>query len=173
MYKKFQLTCPRDHEKRYFSWEHQHYKNNLTVKLNNTVLFANINDCEENLPITFKIDIAWSNSGNIVEFDYDINMHEVKEFATIALKFSDQKVTLEVCRPLPVPGAEHYEFSARFRINDRELCLGKEYHQGHQKKIMQIFPFELDQPFMARWSCRKRPQSSTTVYHDDLIMELT
>jgi hypothetical protein len=46
MRKIFSVSCPKEEDKRYFSKAIHKYKNNITVKFNDEVLFDNIDDAE-------------------------------------------------------------------------------------------------------------------------------
>ena len=52
MNRTIRLTCPKEDGKRYFSKADHGYENNLNISFNNNVVFKNINDAEELLPIT-------------------------------------------------------------------------------------------------------------------------
>ena len=47
MRKVFAVHCPKEEDKRYFSKALHKYKNNITVKFNDDVLFDKIDDAEE------------------------------------------------------------------------------------------------------------------------------
>jgi hypothetical protein len=173
MYKKLRVICPREENKRYFSWAHQRYQNDLTVRVNDVTLFEKINDCEENLPITMEKSISWSDQSNHVQFDYDIHLGEnVQESACITLDFHNDQGTLTIFRPAPVLGAETIRFQAMFAMNDQQFLFGDEYHQGDQKLISRPFILDPAKPFTARWTCSKVSRQGGTGYYDDLIMEL-
>ena len=73
MNKIFTLRCPKEDNKQYFSLEKHQYKNNLTVMINDAVVFENINDAEENLPLLMSDQILFdSDSVNVVNLIYDI-----------------------------------------------------------------------------------------------------
>ena len=59
MNKIFTLRCPKEDNKQYFSLEKHQYKNNLTVMINDAVVFENINDAEENLPLLMSDQILF------------------------------------------------------------------------------------------------------------------
>ena len=64
MNKIFTLRCPKEDNKQYFSLEKHQYQNNLTVMVNDMVVFENINDAEENLPIVLSDQVLFDpNSG--------------------------------------------------------------------------------------------------------------
>ena len=78
MNKIFTLRCPKQHDKRYFSLAQHQYKNNLSVVVNDHVLFKNIDDAEENLPITLSDQILFdTQSINVISLIYDIKFGTV------------------------------------------------------------------------------------------------
>ena len=167
------MICPREENKRYFSWTDQRYKNDLTVRFNGTVLFEHINDCEENLPMLLEQPITWQLDHNRIEFRYDITVYDtVKESAFVTLDFDGEHGTLNVFRPALVAGAENIKFTALFSMNHQQLLLGDEYHQDDEKSIVMDFAVDTTQSFVARWTCSKVSRHGGTVYSDDLIMEL-
>ena len=84
MRKVFAVHCPKEEDKRYFSKALHKYKNNITVKFNDDVLFDKIDDAEENLPINKHcvLDIM-EEVPSTVSLDYDITIGDIKEQSTV------------------------------------------------------------------------------------------
>ena len=88
MNKIFTLRCPKEDNKQYFSLEKHQYQNNLTVMVNDMVVFENINDAEENLPIVLSDQVLFDpNSVNTISLIYNISFGDIKEKTDVDFVF--------------------------------------------------------------------------------------
>jgi hypothetical protein len=169
MHRRLTISFPKDLDRKYFSKEHQGYANNLCVLVDNKLLFSNIDDAEENLPLTYQADIDLYKT---IEITYDIMFGDgTKESASITFEFSDQ-CHVHVHRPNYLKGSDNLDqYDVTFDINGNIYQIGPEYHQGDSKTLDMQGTLTL--PFRARWSTKKSFIGGRYVYWDDTILELT
>lgn len=171
MHSTIKITCPKEDGLRYFTRKDQGYQNNLSVILNDKILFSNIDDCEENLPIVLEQQCDLKDHNNLV-FDYDITFHDtIKERAKIVFEISKDITLIKIIRENYVEGADELdEYLITFQINDNTFYIDKDFHNGDQKNLEFSSPTEY--PFYARWSTKKTFKKGKTTWFDDLITEI-
>lgn len=171
MHSIIRITCPKEDNLRYFNRKDQGYRNNLSVILNNEIIFSDINDCEENLPITLERSCELKDINELI-FDYDITFHDtIKERDKIFFQISKKDTVIKIIRENYVGGAEKLkEFLVTFQVNDSTFYIDKDFHQGHQKQLK--FESLTKYPFYARWSTKKTFEKGQTTWFDDLILEI-
>lgn len=168
MFTKLKIFFPKETDRKYFSKEHQGYSNNLSILIDNSLLFSNIDDAEENLPLEYRADIDLQKT---LEFRYDIIFGDgTKESAQITFMFSnDCQVTIH--RPNYLIGSEKLDvYDVKFNLNGTMYHIGSEYHQDDSKTLN--LQGALSNPFQARWSTRKSFVGSQHIYWDDVVLEL-
>lgn len=171
MYHTIKITCPKEKNKRYFTYKDQGYQNNLSVALNDEIIFSAINDCEENLPIILEKSCELKDN-NIVMFDYDITFHDIiKERSKIFFSIGKDKTVTEIIRENYVEGVDDLdEYLITFQTNARVFYIGKDFHNGDQKHLR--FDSSTEFPFYARWSTKKTFKKGQTDWYDDMILEI-
>jgi hypothetical protein len=140
------VTCPKEQEKKYFSFKEHHYFNHLNIYLNDNLLFEGINDAEENLPIELKtnVDLKYDVK-NVLKFNYNITFKNISVTELVDLFFTiipidniKHNIQTEIYRHNFVKNSEFLsdEYKITLNINEHEFILGKNYHQGENKYIM-------------------------------------
>ena len=141
MNKIFTLRCPKEDNKQYFSLEKHQYQNNLTVMVNDIVVFENINDAEENLPIVLSDQVLFDpNSVNTISLIYNISFGDIKEKTDVDFVFDSNSsiCTTKFNRKNFVEGSE--------KLTDEYQVKLKVIPQGFHKfqvllKILQLYLF--------------------------------
>jgi hypothetical protein len=173
MYKKIKLIFPKDQGKSYYSRKRQNYKNQLSVKINDQLIFKDIDDCEENLPMILEKYFSSQKNQNIIEFDYDITFDfGIKEYVKITFYITDKECRVKIYRPLFVKESIGVEFSAYFIVNGNKIMIGEEYHHGDEKTLEMNFQNLNINQLQAKWGCIKKSTIDDKTYYDDIIMEL-
>lgn len=169
MHRRLKISFPKESDRKYFSKEHQGYTNNLCVLVDDKLLFSNIDDAEENLPLIYQADIDLSKT---IEIRYNIVFGDgTKESAKITFEFLD-RCYVHVYRPNYLIGSHKLDqYNVTFDVNGTIYQIGPEYHQGDSKTLNMQGTFTL--PFKARWSTKKSFIGGQYVYWDDTILELT
>ena len=159
MNKFIEIHCPKDQDKRYFSKKDYGYSNSLNIYLNNKILFAGINDCEEMLPIKLlseqNINLEIKNE---LRFDYNIEFENSgEEKVSITFIFENNKCSTVIERKNYVDQSENLDgdYTITFEINDHVTTFGKEYHEGNTKRIEFETSVDLHQPVNLRWWSKK------------------
>jgi hypothetical protein len=149
--KTITVICPKEHNKKYFSFKENDYSNYLNIYFNNNLIFEGINDAEENLPIELKsnIDIQYDIK-NVLKFKYNItfdnSIKELIDFVFTIIPINDIKhnIQAEIYRHNFVKNSEFLsdEYKVTLNINEHEFILDKNYHHGENKLI--IFNCNID-----------------------------
>jgi len=177
MNKIFTLRCPKESNKQYFSLEKHQYKNNITVMINDAVVFENINDAEENLPIVMNEQILFdSNSVNTVDLIYDISFGDIKEKTEVGFVFDSNSsiCTTHFNRKNFVEGSEKLtdEYKITLKINDQTHTIDKSFHQGDTKNIsLQTF-VDMDLPITVSLESKKQFKNSDDITYDQLEFDI-
>jgi hypothetical protein len=176
------VICPKEQGKKYFSFKEHHYSNNLNIYLNDNLLFENINDAEENLPITLKKNINIDyNIVNLLKFNYNINFkNSIKELVDVVYKFepTDNQyhfIKTEINRHNYVLGSEHLDdsYEVTFNINEHTHTFGKNYHQGETKNINFFDKINLQQQgLLISIDSKKTFQNTKDTTFDQIRLEL-
>jgi len=176
------VICPKEQGKKYFSSKEHHYSNNLNIYLNDNLLFENINDAEENLPITLKKDIEIDyNTVNILKFNYNIKFkYPSKELVDVVYKFEPidnqyHSIKTEINRHNYVLGSEQLDdrYKVTFNINEHTHTFGKNYHQGETKNINFFDKINLQQQgILISIESKKTFENTKNIIFDQIRLEL-
>jgi len=177
MNKIFTLRCPKEDNKQYFSLEKHQYKNNLTVMINDAVVFENIDDAEENLPLLMSDQILFdSDSVNTISLIYDISFGDVKEKTEVDFVFDSNSsiCTTTFNRKNFVEGSEKLtdEYDVTLTVNDQTHKLDKTFHQGDTKKVSVQNFVDMDLPITVALESKKQFTDSADVTYDQLVFEI-
>ena len=177
MNKIFTLRCPKEDNKQYFSLEKHQYKNNLTVMINDAVVFENIDDAEENLPLLMSDQILFdSDSVNTISLIYDISFGDVKEKTEVDFVFDSNSsiCTTTFNRKNFVEGSEKLtdDYGITLTVNDQMHKLDKTFHQGETKKVSVQNFVDMDLPITVALESKKQFTDSADVTYDQLVFEI-
>jgi hypothetical protein len=177
MNKIFTLRCPKENDRQYFSLEKHRYKNNLTVMINDEVVFENINDAEENLPIVMNEQILFdSNSVNTVDLIYNISFGDVKEKTDVSFVFDSNSsiCTTYFNRKNFVEGSEKLsnEYLIKLKINNQTHAFDKTFHEGETKNISVQTYVDMDLPITVSLESKKQFLDSDDITYDQLEFEI-
>jgi len=177
MNKIFTLRCPKEDNKQYFSLKKHQYKNNLTVMINDAVVFENIDDAEENLPLLMTDQILFdSDSVNVVTLIYDISFGDIKEKTEVDFVFDSNSsiCTTTFNRKNFVEGSEKLtdEYDVTLTVNDQTHKLDKTFHQGDTKKVSVQNFVDMDLPITVALESKKQFTDSADVTYDQLVFEI-
>jgi hypothetical protein len=177
MNKIFTLRCPKEHGKRYFSLAQHQYKNNLSVVVNDHVLFKNIDDAEENLPITLSDQILFdTQSINVISLIYDIKFGTVEEKTEVDFIFDPNSsvCTAKFNRKNFVVGSEKLtdEYKITLTMNDQTHTLDKTFHQGKNKTVSVQNFMDLDLPIKIKLESKKQFENQSDITYDQLEFEI-
>ena len=170
MHKRIIITCPKQSDRRYFSEKIHRYSNRLNVYYNDRMLFPNINDAEEYLPLTFESLIEYDEQKiNRFRFEYNIKIDTAEEYADVIFQLNPNgKCNAYVIRKNYVEGSELLDENYRvdFTINGEEFILDKNYHKGkaHNTSFEHTYNYPLD----IKWSSRKSFQGSDRITYDEI-----
>lgn len=174
MLKRIIVNCPREIDKRYFSFLKERYENDLNIYLNNDMLFSHINDAEEYLPLKYSKDLEIDvNKENTIKFEYNISFGPIKEKADVMFILKTNGViTTNIHRHNHVEGSENLDddYLITFLINEQKTLLDKSYHEGPSKDIN--FDNYYSYPLSVRWFSRKPFTDTKTIYWDDIELRL-
>lgn len=167
MYSKIIVNFPKEEGKKYFSREHQNYENNLSISINDDVIFSGVNDAEEYLPITLEKNYNFNNSTNTIIFFYDITFHpDIKEYGKIILNISEKRCSICIVRDNFVQGSENLDnYIVTIDINGQKHFLDKEWHCGDSNQI--LFNGPAGVPCVISWSSKKSFVNGKHIYYDD------
>ena len=177
MNKIFTLRCPKADNKQYFSLKKHQYKNNLTVMINDAVVFENIDDAEENLPLLMSDQILFdSDSVNTISLIYDISFGDVKEKTEVDFVFDSNSsiCTTTFNRKNFVEGSEKLtdDYGITLTVNDQMHKLDKTFHQGETKKVSVQNFVDMDLPITVALESKKQFTDSADVTYDQLVFEI-
>ena len=177
MNKIFTLRCPKETDKQYFSLEKHQYQNNLTVMVNDMVVFENINDAEENLPIVLSDQILFdSNSVNTISLIYNISFGDIKEKTDVNFVFDSNSsiCTTKFNRKNFVEGSEKLtdEYQVKLKVNDQTHTIDKTFHEGATKNISVQNFVDMDLPITVSLESRKQFTDSDDITYDQLEFEI-
>mgnify|MGYP001227625985 CR=1 FL=1 len=174
MPKRIRVICPKEVNKKYFSFEKQKYKNDLSIYVNDAIVFSHINDAEECLPITLEEPISLDeNKEHTIKCVYDVLFDTVNEKVDIIFKLKTNGVLeTSIHRHNFVEGSETLDsdFLITFVINDQKTLLGKEYHEGNTANI--TFDNYYTYPLKIKWGSKKSFTDTENVYWDDIELRL-
>jgi len=174
MPKRIRVTCPKEAGKKYFSFKKQKYKSNINIFVNDAIVFSNINDAEEHLPIIREEPISLDeNKEHTIKCVYDVLFDTVSEKVDIIFKLkTDGVLETSIIRHNFVEGSETLDgdFLITFTINDQITLLGKEYHEGETANI--TFDNYYTYPLRIKWGSKKSFTDTENVYWDDIELRL-
>ena len=165
MRKVFAVHCPKEEDKRYFSSKLHDYKNNITVKFNDEILFDKIDDAEENLPINKHcvLDIM-EEVPSTITLDYDITIGQVKEQSTVEFVLDPvvEMVHTKIQRKNFVEGTEKLsdDYCVTLSVNEHQQSFGKEFHKGDTKTLSYSLPVDIKDVINIKLESKK-------VFNDD------
>ena len=177
MNKIFTLRCPKEHNKKYFSFEKHQYQNNLTVMVNDVVVFENIDDAEENLPIVLSDQILFDpNSVNTISLIYNISFGDKQEKTDVDFVFDSNSsiCTTKFNRKNFVEGSEKLtdEYQVKLKVNDQTHTIDKTFHEGATKNISVQNFVDMDLPITVSLESRKQVTDSDDITYDQLEFEI-
>ncbi len=169
---KVTIDCPRDPSKKYFCRKLFKYSNKLDIYLNSTLLWKNINDVEERLPISLSKDVDIDFLvDNTFRFVYNISINGTKECAEVQHCLSKDHVHTKIIRHNYVHGSDTLEddYTITFDVNGSKQNFGKEYHKGDTKLLK--FTNKYSIPLVIQWySVKNFPGMPET--HDHIILNI-
>jgi hypothetical protein len=177
MNKNLEIHCPREEGKRYFSTNDHGYSNSLYVYFNDEIIFGEIDDCEEKLPITLVESIKFKdNAKNVLRFDYNIKFEGLGEERTdVEFVFSDGRCLTTFCRHNWVKGSEKLadDYTVAFELNEHCETFGREWHDGETKQIKFQHDADINQTIHLRWHSRKSfVNNQPPLTYDDIRVRL-
>ena len=183
MNKLIRLTCPKDFDKKYMSLEQDNYINNINIYYNKQKIFQNINDAEENLPITQDISILYDNNiENVFEIDYDIKFYDLNERAKIIWKILPinnlskifSKSHLHLIRLNDVMGVENLsdKYCVTLKINQHTYIIGKEFHQENNRVMTFEDTINTTGYFYFSVETKKVVMNNPEIKYDQLKLEI-
>jgi hypothetical protein len=177
MNKIFTLCCPKAEDKHYFSCKKHQYKNNLTVLVNDDVLFENINDAEENLPIILQDQIPFDSYNiNTVSLLYDISLGDVKEKTEVTFVFDGNSsiCTTNFFRKNFVQGSDKLtdQYCIRLCVNGQQHLLDRSFHQGDIKQVSVQNFVDMDMPISVELESKKQFTDSMDITFDQLEFKI-
>ena len=177
MNKIFTLRCPKETDKQYFSLEKHQYQNNLTVMVNDMVVFENINDAEENLPIVLSDQILFdSNSVNTISLIYNISFGDIKEKTDVNFVFDSNSsiCTTKFNRKNFVEGSEKLtdEYQVNLKPPAHIHTIDKTFHEGETKNISVQNFVDMDLPITVSLESKKQFMDSNDITYDHLEFEI-
>jgi len=173
MRKVFAVHCPKEEDKRYFSKAIHKYKNNITVKFNDEVLFDNIDDAEENLPINKHtvLDIM-EEVPSTISLDYDIKIGDVSEQSTVEFVLDPlvEMVHTKIHRKNFVEGTEKLsdDYIVTLTVNEHEQTFGKDFHTGATKTLKFSLPVDVKDVINIKLESKKVFQNDPMVTYDTI-----
>jgi hypothetical protein len=176
MNRNIELHCPREAGRRYFSKAEHGYSNSLDVLFNGKKIFQEINDSEENLPITMMGQLNFDESENLLEFKYDIKFDGLGEERTdVVFAFNADECRATFTRHNWVKGSEKLadDYAVTFSFNGQDEAFGREWHDGDKKQIQFLRRFDLDAPLTFGWQSRKSfVDNSPPLTYDDIRIRI-
>ena len=177
MNRTIKLTCPKEEGKRYFSKADHGYENNLNISFNNNVVFKNINDAEELLPITESKHVEMSDdSPSKLVLDYDIKFNASTE--KVIVKFTIDPATNVINtmfdRKNFVGGSENLieDYYVKLQINDNVSMLDKEFHKGDFKQVNLAHPIIAQQPIDIKLESKKAFEGNNNITYDQIEIRI-
>ena len=177
MNKTLILTCPKEDGKRYFSKAQHGYENNLNISFNNNVVFKNINDAEEMLPITDSKQVEMSNEmPSKLVLDYDIKWTSSSEKVIIGFVIdpATNVISTTFDRKNFVGGSEDLleDYYVKLQINDQESMLDKEFHKGDFKKVLLSHPAIVGQPIIIKLESKHAFKNDNNITYDQIELRI-
>ena len=174
MLTKLNINCPKDPDKKYFSFKKQRYQNDLNIYVNDALLCSHINDAEEFLPIGITRNIELDpNKENKIKFEYNISFGPEKEKVDVEFTLKTNSVLhTKIHRYNYVQGSENLDndYLVTFLVNGSTTLLDKSYHEGPSRDIE--FDNYYSYPLHVRWHSRKPFTDTKSVYWDDIEFKL-
>ena len=173
MRKVFAVHCPKEEDKRYFSKALHKYKNNITVKFNDDVLFDKIDDAEENLPINKHcvLDIM-EEVPSTVSLDYDITIGEIKEQSTVEFVIDPivDMIHAKIHRKNFVEGTQNLsdDYCVTLTVNEHEQKFGKDFHMGKTKTLKFSLPVDVKDVINIKLESKKVFKDDPSITYDTI-----
>lgn len=173
MRKVFAVHCPKEEDKRYFSKALHKYKNNITVKFNDDVLFDKIDDAEENLPINKHcvLDIM-EEVPSTVSLDYDITIGEIKEQSTVEFVIDPivDMIHAKIHRKNFVEGTQNLsdDYCVTLTVNEHEQIFGKDFHMGETKTLKFSLPVDIKDVINIKLESKKVFKDDPSITYDTI-----
>lgn len=170
---RIKVTCPKEQGKRYFDTQLFRYSNSMNIYFNEELLFANINDVEENLPIYLEkeVDINFK-VDNILKVEYNIRIGDIVEYADVVHTINEEEVVTNIVRKNHVKKSNGLtdDYKITFDINNNQTYFGKEYHQGSTKNITFSNRYKL--PLDIQWYSKKQFTFMQGVFWDHIHIRI-
>ena len=173
MRKVFAVHCPKEEDKRYFSKALHKYKNNITVKFNDDVLFDKIDDAEENLPINKHcvLDIM-EEVPSTVSLDYDITIGDIKEQSTVEFVIDPivDMIHAKIHRKNFVEGTQNLsdDYCVTLTVNEHEQIFGKDFHMGGTKTLKFSLPVDIKDVINIKLESKKVFKDDPSITYDTI-----
>lgn len=170
MPKRMTITCPKDNDKRYFSYKRQTYHADINVYINDALLLSHINDAEEYLPLEYVKDLYIDDTrDNSIKFEYNLSFGPVTEKVDVIHDLKTNNVcSTTIHRHNFVEGSENLtdDYLVTFSINNQKTFLNKDWYEEDTKVIK--FDSHYTYPLDIRWFSKKPFVNSSDVYWDDI-----
>jgi hypothetical protein len=171
------LNCPKQEDKRYFSFAEHQYQNNLTVLFNNNALFENIDDAEENLPIVMRHQISFDmHATNTICLIYDIKFGKQREKTDVDFLFDpiNSICTINLERKNYVIGSEKLtgDYKITLSINNQKYFLDKDFHKGDLKKLSLQTYVDIKLPIYIELESKKVFEHSDKITYDQIVLKI-
>ena len=137
------------------------------------MLFPNINDAEEYLPLSFESIINYDTAVvNRFRFEYNIKIDTAEEYADVIVQLQpDEKCKIFVVRKNYVEGSElldeHYRVD--FDVNGKVKTFDNDYHKGRTNQIS--LEYDYTYPLDIKWESRKSFYNDKITY-DEIGLKL-
>lgn len=171
--KTIQLHFPKDKNKSYCSFEKHNYYQNLNIYFNNDIIFKEINDSEEKLPILLEKKIQIDEEENVLSLFTDINTYEQEEQIDIVIVFKKNGTNLSIIRLNDMENVvnkfdESYEMVIKLneesKKHTKDWYLNKSYRTDlKSKKTINDFNFSIK---------TKKPFKNNGTYYDNMILKI-
>lgn len=170
MDRRITITCPKETDKEYFSYKKQTYHADISIYINNAMLFSHINDAQEYLPLEYSKEINLNESkDNLIKFEYKLSFGPEKENVDVIYNLKTNGVCeTTIHRHNFVEGSQNLDegYLVTFSINDQKTFLDKKYHEENSKIIR--FDSNYSYPLDVRWFSKKPFTDTSKVYWDDI-----
>tara|TARA_R110000868_G_scaffold67529_1_gene200307 strand:+ start:2573 stop:3103 length:531 start_codon:yes stop_codon:yes gene_type:complete len=167
------LECPKDPGKKYFCKKFFKYSNSMNLYFNNVLLFGDIDDAEEKLPLKFAADVDVDfKVDNVFKLEYNIRIGHIEEYAQVYNKLSNQTCTTNIYRNNYVQGSNTLseDYKITFDVNGRQQHFGTDWHKGDSKHVEFDLPYNL--PLSIQWYSMKRFTNMPGTTWDHIIIRM-
>jgi hypothetical protein len=182
MQKNFIVTFPKLPQAKYFSAATHQYSSSINVMFNDNKIFSNINDQEENLPMTFRHQIELTmDLVNTVKIQYNIyNNYSLAEDASIQYQIYPTssgtcQVTAQLLRNNFVisPDLLSPEYVITSKINNYQITInGKSWFTGNTNQHEFTSNVNIAEPLILETVSKKALVHVDQIYYDHIQISL-